>query len=196
MSFLWWIEWATKDSSSIMTGRVGGSGTSGGATLRPTGGTNSVSTPSGFETAYAQMRYHHIEDFIGNMVEFVDGSVGTGSSGGVQYVTANPANFGDTSANHNLLAFNSLTASGNCNAAYGWDEANPFLCLPKEVVKNSSYNTYFCDYASTGNNIVLYFGAYYNTAAAAYGISHFGRAQAFYTNAIAGGRLLYKPPKE
>lgn len=193
LTFLWWIEWATKKSDTIMSGRISGSGTSGGSSMRPTGGTDSVATPSGYETSYAQMRYHYIEDFVGNLLEFVDGSVGTGSSGGVQYVTANPANFGDTSANHNSLVFNSPTTSGNCNAAYGWDDANPFLCLPKETVNNSSYNTYFCDYASTSNNIVLCCGAYWSADYAYYGVSYFDRNAVSYSIATIGGRLLYKP---
>lgn len=193
MLFLWWIEWATKDSSSIMTGRIRDSGTSGGKSACNTGGTDSVSTPSGHNTSTAQMRYHYIEDFVGNYFEFVDGSVGTSSSGGVQYVTADPAYFGDTSANHNSLAFNSPTTSGSCLAAMGWDDNNPFLCLPKETVSNNSYNTYFCDYAATSNRTVLYCGAYWSDFVAYTGVSNFDRTDISTSFNIAGGRLLYKP---
>ena len=112
LTFLWWIEWATKKSDTIMTGRISGSGTSGGTTKRSTGGTDAVTTASGYETAYAQMRYHYIEDFVGNLLEFVDGSVGTGSSGGAQYVTADPTKYGDSSTDHDTLSFNAPTTSG------------------------------------------------------------------------------------
>ena len=192
LTFLWWIEWATKKSDTIMTGRISGSGTSGGATKRSTGGTDAVTTASGYETAYAQMRYHYIEDFVGNLLEFVDGSVGTGSSGGAQYVTADPTKYGDSSTDHDTLSFNAPTTSGDCNAAYGWDDAHPFLCLPKETVSDSNYSIYFCDYASTSNNIVLYCGADWNYAYANCGVSCFYRVTASYSSSSIGGRLLYK----
>ena len=191
MMFLWWIEWATKDSASIMTGRIANSGTSGGNSMRPTGGTDNVTTPSGFETAYAQMRYHYIEDFVGNLYEFVDGSVGTGSSGGIQYVTADPTKFADSTTNLNA-SFNSPTTSGNCIAAFGWDVNNPFLCLPKVTVSNSSYNTYFCDYGEKSNNIVLYCGAGWNYSTAYFGLSSFNRSTASFSDYYIGGRLMYK----
>lgn len=151
-----------------------------------------MATPSGYETAYAQMRYHYIEDFVGNFFGFVDGSVGTGSSGGIQYVTADPAYFGDTSANHNSLAFNYPTG-GNCLAAMGWDDNNPFLCLPRATVNDSSRNTYFCDGVDTSNNIVLFCGAVWIDYGNSYGVSRFKREAASHSSNIIGGRLLYKP---
>lgn len=189
MNFLWWIEWATKDSASIMTGRTAGSGTSGGNSIRSTGGTDTLITPSGFEIAYKQMRWHYIEDFVGNLLEFVDGSVGAGSSGGIQYVSAIPANYSDSTSGMNA-SFNSPTSSGNCIVAFGWDANNPFLCLPKLTVSNNSYNTYFCDYGSTSNNVVLCCGARWNYSSANYGVSYFDRRSASYSIDSIGGRLL------
>lgn len=192
MSFLWWIEWATKDSSSIMTGRISGSGTSGGATVRPTGGTNAVTTPSGFETAYAQMRYHYIEDFIGNMLEFVDGNVGSGSS---YYVTASPAAYSDATTGHANLPYgypSNASSSNRCISAFGWDANNPFLCQPIEQI-GTDYTIHFCDANSAANNVVLYCGAYYGSAGATFGLSYFDRNAASTAVTYFGGRLLYKP---
>lgn len=137
------------------------------------------------------MRYHYIEDFVGNLFEFVDGSVGTGSSGGVQYVTDDPTKFSDTTTNMNA-SFNSPTTSGNCIAAFGWDVNNPFLCLPKVTVSNDSYDTYFCDYGATSNDIVLYCGAHWYNSRASLGLSSFNRATASHSSDYIGGRLLYK----
>lgn len=186
MVFLWLIEWANKDSQSIMRGVDNG-------TARNTGGTDALTTPSGFNTSTQQMRYHYIEDFVGNYFEFVDGSVGSGSSGGVQYVSANPSAYNDTGSGFNTLSWNSPTTSGNCLAALGWDANNPFLCLPIEIVNNSSYNTYFCDYASTSNNIVLYCGASWYYSAVNIGVLSFSRSTASFAYNYIGGRLLYKP---
>ena len=186
MVFLWLIEWANKNSQSIMRGVDNG-------TQRNTGGTDALTTPSGFNTSTQQMRYHYIEDFVGNYFEFVDGSVGTGSSGGAQYVSATPSAYNDTGTGFNTLSWNSPTTSGDCLAALGWDDNNPFLCLPKETVNNSGYNTYFCDYASTSNNIVLCCGADWSNSAAYYGVLYFYRNAASNALINIGGRLLYKP---
>lgn len=187
--FLWFIEFATKNSESVMVGKTSATGSS----PCNCGGTDSVTTPSGFNTTTKQMRYHYIEDFIGNYLEFVDGSVGNGSKGGAQYVTADPSKFGDSSANHTALSFNAPNTSGNCLAALGWDTNNPFLCLPIETVNNGSYNTYFCDYGSTSNNVVLCVGASWSSSGASYGVSHFYRDGASASYGNVGGRLLYKP---
>jgi hypothetical protein len=185
MDFLWWIEWATKDSASIMTGRIADSGTSGDSSVRPTGGTDTLTTPSGFETAYKQMRWHYIEDFVGNLLEFVDGFV---STGGIRYVSAIPANYSDKTSGMNA-SFNSPTSSGKCIAAFGWDANNPFLCLPKLTVSNNSYNTYFCDHGDTYTG-VLYCGAQWDSSYAGEGVSCFTCNSSSVSGTIIGGRLL------
>lgn len=187
MMFLWWIEFANKDSQSIMRGVDN-------RTARSTGGTDSLTSPSGFNTSTKQMRYHYIEDFVGNYYEFVEGSVGNGTAGSTQYVTADPSKFSDNTSGLNALAFNSpASGNGNCIAAFGWDHNNPFLVLPKEVVNNGSNNTYFCDYGSTSNNVVCYCGAYWSNSGADVGVSCFVRGLSAYSSSSVGGRLLYKP---
>lgn len=196
MMFLWWIEWATKDSSSVMTGCMLGTGTTGGTTVMPTGGTDGITTPSGYELTRKQMRYHYIEDFVGNYMEFVDGvymyRAGTSY---YDYATADPSKFADSTSGLTKLAY-------PCNASYtdatitafGWDSSNPFLCTPTGAVNNSSYNTYFCDgiYRSTSSTAypVLYCGAYFSGLGADCGLSFFYTRTATSTYSNVGSRLL------
>lgn len=196
MMFLWWIEWATKNSQNIMTGCISGSGTTGGTTTMPTGGTDALTTPSGYELTRRQMRYHYIEDFIGNYMEFVDGVyMGRAGTSYYDYATADPSKFGDSTTNHTKLAY-------PCNASYtyatiaafGWDSRNPFLCTPTTAVNNSSYNTYFCDriYRTTSSTAypVPYVGAFYDNSGALCGLSYFGCNAATRSSTSVGSRLL------
>ena len=188
LMFLWYIEFATKKSDSIMTGRISGSGTNGGNSKRPTGGTDSLGTPSGYETAYGQMRYHYIEDFIGNQMEFVDGVCCKGV-GAYDYVTDNPDDFSDDTTNKTPLAY--PVPSNNWLTALGWDSDNPFMCMPADT-NGGSGTTYFCDYSGNADSSspVLYCGVYYSNASAYYGLSYFYRCNAGGSNANRGGRLL------
>ena len=188
LMLLWWIEFATKDSRSIMTGRIYGSGNKGGCSRRPCGGTDSVPTPSGFETAYAQMRYHYIEDFIGNVWEMVDG-IYMSNVGQYDYVTADPTKFSDTTDGKAALSY--VNPSNNEIAAYGWDPDNPFLFMPIETVSNNSYNTYFCDRVShySGYPVVLA-GAGYSDSNANCGLSYVYYTDASNNYAYCGSRLL------
>ena len=188
LMLLWWIEFATKKSDSVMSGRIAGSGTAGGSTRRPCGGTDSVPTPSGFETAYAQMRYHFIEDFIGNVWEMVDG-IYLNNVGQQDYVTADPTKFSETTDGKNALPW--VNPANQEIAAYGWDPDNPFLFMPIEVVNNGSYNTYFCDQVNhAAGNPVMLAGAWCSSAGARYGLSYVNSASASNNLADCGSRLL------
>ena len=188
LMLLWWIEFATKKSDSVMSGRIAGSGTAGGSARRPCGGTDSVPTPSGFETAYAQMRYHYIEDFIGNVWEIVDG-IYLNNVGQQDYVTANPTKFSETTDGKNALPW--VNPANQEIAAYGWDPDNPFLFMPIEVVNNGGYNTYFCDQVShaAGDSVMLA-GARYSNASASCGLSYVNCTSAAGSGAYCGSRLL------
>jgi hypothetical protein len=192
--FLWLIEWATKDSASVMTGRINGSGTSGGNTVRPSGGTDGLSTSSGFETAYAQMRWHYIEDFFGNLAKFYDGIIST-ASGSPSYVTTDPSKFSDTdTTNMSALSFNNAVTSDSkhCIAALGWDADHPFFLVPIETVNNGSYDTYFCDYYfCAADRPVVNGGASYYSASALYGAFQVIAYDATTANGIIGSRLLH-----
>ena len=189
LDFLWLIEWATKNSQSIMTGRIKNSGTSGGSTVRPTGGTDGVTTPSGFETAYAQMRYHYIEDFVGNVMEFVDG-ICMPNSGTPYYVTADPSKFADTTTNMNQTSYNA--PSSDWIYALGWDADNPFLVMPVTSGNGASESTGFCDYVYVNGSSypVLSVGAHYNYSNSNYGVFFANSDNTSNAFSSRGGRLL------
>ena len=190
LTLLWLIEWATKDSASIMTGRIYKSGTCGGWSRRPTGGTDTVTTPSGFETAYGQMRYHYIEDFIGNTFEIIDG-ICTHGVGENDYVTTDPAFFSDDDEGKRPLSF--INPENGEIAALGWDENNPFMIMPIETVENDDNDTFFCNevYHFAGLPVALG-GAYYNNAHASFGLFYVIASYASNSYANLGSRLLYK----
>ena len=188
LMLLWWIEFATKESRSIMTGRIYNSGTEGGCARRPCGGTDELTTPSGFEPKYGQMRYHFIEDFIGNVWEMVDGISMSGEDE-YDYVTNIPANFSDKHDGKSALPW--LNPSDGVVAAYGWDPDNPFLFMPIATVDNDDCDTYFCNYVfHYAGDPVMLAGARYNNAGARYGLSYGNFTGATNSGANYGSRLL------
>lgn len=189
MQFLWWIEWATKKSDSIMSGTISGSGTSGGSSRMNTGGTDNVETPSGFELTRAQMRYHYIEDFVGNMWELVDGVCCKGP-GEYDYVTTDPSKFSDDTTDKSALAY--AVPNNGYIKAFGWDSAHPFMCMPIET--GGSASTYFCDYSENANSSypVLFCGAHYNNNNANYGLSYYNRNNSGNNNNNLGARNLVR----
>lgn len=190
LMFLWWIEFATKNSASVMTGTRYG---------KTTGNTDSIYNEeegenfcvSGYNTSTSQMVWHGIEDYIGNGYECEDGITGDGTSGGVQYVSDDYTLYDDYSSGSKMsaLSYNSPTTSGNCLEALGWDEEKPFLCQPIATRSDSNYTTGFCNYGSTSNNIVSCRGCH-APSLAGNGVSNFTRNNVSYTYADIGCRLL------
>lgn len=188
LMFLWWIEFATKNSASIMTGTLYG---------KTTGNTDSIYNEeegenfcvSGYNTSTSQMVWHGIEDYIGNGYEWEDGITGTGSSGGVQYVSDDYTKYNDTGSGMDTLSFNSPTTSGNCLEALGWDGEHPFLVQPIATRSDGNYASGFCDYGSTSNNIVSPRGCSYPSTANN-GVSSFYRNDVSSSNSLIGCRLL------
>jgi len=182
MKFLWMIEFATKNSNSIIAGQAASSA------LSPCGTTDTLTTPTGWKLgpSYYPMRYHYIEDFVGNCFEFIDGIVGQSSLNSSLYATNNPVYFSDTTSGKSLLCYTGVNLSPGCVAAIGWDADNPFECMPCESVNNASYNTYFCDLAYYSGASAYNTGSYYQ-----------GNQEGLYANTnnsggvYVAGRLLY-----
>lgn len=144
MKFLWWIEWATKNAPSIMTGCYSGAGTTGGNAKITTGATNSLSTPSGYELTRNRMRWHYIEDFVGGLSVTLDGVYLKGLSGEI-YATDNIKDYNDSTTYHNKLAYTNPAYDRTCIKAYGWDPNHPFLSMPCETSETTAnYTSYFC----------------------------------------------------
>jgi len=143
LRFLFLIEYATKDSVSIMTGRNYNSSSV------FTGGTDTIVTPSGFNVTNKQMKYRNIEDFYGNGLETIDGiylNKGTNVLADMQ--TRNTNNF-------NSISYIFNTLSSGMISAYGWDSNNPFICMPVEV--SGSATTYWCDQFSNSGRTNIQF---------------------------------------
>lgn len=187
MNFLWLIEWATKNSASIMEGVTGVYGSP-----VNTGGTDSLSTPSGFNTTTKQMRWHYIEDFVGNYLEWVDGAVWATTK---LYVSSNPSNYSDTTSKHSEFGPTISSTQGDCLAALGWDENNPFLCYVVEFYGDSSYSTGFCDRCTHGapSVVELYCGSYWKNTSAGLGVFFCIPVLPSTSANVLGSRLLYKP---
>lgn len=190
MTFLWWIEWATKNSESIMPGKTAATGLS----RCQTGGTDNVSTPSGFNTTTKQMRYHYIEDFVGNFLEWIDGVSGMTNS--KVWVSANPDDYADTNGPANYKQPSYVTSeSANCIKAFGWDPENPFLCYFSKTTGSQNWTQAFCDggWAVSSSSPVMYSGAFWNDSNAVRGLCYCDYTNARYSSSSIGGRLLYNP---
>ena len=199
MKFLWWIEFATKDSVSVMSGRISGSGTSGGNSSRATGGTDKITTPSGYETTYKQMRWHYIEDFVGNFMELIDGvylGYRSSSSYGNSYVTSDYTKYSDSKTDMSTYPYLYTLSGTTLVKGYWWNSSLPFLCLPDGgTTATTTYTTYFCDsmyIATSSTNTIMYGGAtyYYNTNS--YGLSYMTSTSASTAPSYTGARLLYR----
>lgn len=197
LAFLWLIEWATKDSQSIMKGRYKESGSQGGTSARNTGGTDNIATPSGFESDYGQMRYHYIEDFVGNLAFHIDGvnlTLGTGTNN--YYVTNDPSEFSDSYANYSAISY-SVPNRDRCISSLGWDANNPFMCLPRTTA-NMQYNSnYYCDSLSSnaGNDLGICIEAdiWLGNSSAPRGLFGFAPFTNSRSADYIGSRLLHTP---
>ena len=177
MNFLWWIEFATKDSKGLFPMTFD--------SKQETGKTDIISTPSGV-LANGRLKWHYVEDFFGNVCNFIDGIKGNYDwyddvySGNLSY-----------SANQQYLPY--VTRS------LGWDSNHPFLCMPKEIgTFEDGMNTYFCDNGDISEQGELYFGGRSYRKASGLeleneGISMFTRNTKNYKQLHIGSRLLYCP---
>lgn len=184
MNFLWWIEWATKNSESIMTGKTSATGSS----QCNTGGTDDVSTPSGFNTSTKQMRYHYIEDFVGNYREFYDGI--SGSTSNKVWVCADASKYSDTVGADGYSQVSYTTAGNGWVYSFGWDNDNPFQCYYR--LYNNTYGG-FCDmgYTTSSTNPIVYGGASWYVSRTLYGLCYFDGISVSYSDNDISARLLY-----
>ncbi len=192
LMFLWWIEFATKNSRSVMSGTKYG---------KITGNTDTIYNEedgdnfcvSGYDTSSGQMVWHGIEDYIGNGLEWEDGITGNGVSGGAQYVSDNYTLYTDDNSGiaskMPALSFNSPTTQGNVLEAIGWDKTKPFLCQPIATRNDTNYNSGFYTYVSTDNNVTSSRGADDPTYSFR-GVSAFNRSRSTSTFYETGCRLV------
>lgn len=169
LDFLWLIEFATKNSESVMWGYTGYG--------QSCGATDSLTVPSGQLASQGRMRWRYIEDFIGNGLEFFDGLTGYAA-------TDDASKYNDNSTGD--LTFPSV--SGACLSALKIDASKPLLAVPGATVNNSNYNTFFCDYAGLDGSAVCYRGR--SSASADVGLFCVSSRNASYGSVDLGSRLL------
>ncbi len=190
--FLWWIEYATKDADSIMKGRRSRSGTGKTEEACTTGNTDSIPTPSGYVLETEQMKWHNIEDFVGNYLEWIDGVTYAGTSGKIR-VCDDPTKFSDSTsdANYKVPSY-TIPSSTNYITAFGWDPDNPFMCYPTKTVSGENG---FCDYCYpvSSSYPVVCSGAVWNGSSSYLGLVYFNGSSASYSYSDLGGRLLKIP---
>jgi len=177
MNFLWLIEFANKNSQELFPMTY--------TSKLNTGGTDSLTTPSGFLTSNKRFRWHYIEDFFGNMAEALDGVTGN------SLASADPSIYNDNGTNYNTLGYTVTWTEGSYIKALGWDNNNPFLCMPAEIGGGGS--TYFCDclYGTLRQGNWCFcggdYGGHYMDVSGLFFLYQYNTYGAF------GARLLYKP---
>ena len=137
-----------------------------------------------------QMIYRGIENFYGNIYDWVDGVNANGQS---LYVCLNPDNYADdTSTNYTQLSYNLGTTSGEFIKTLGMDTSNNWAMLPNTT--GGSDSTYYPDkmWFSSGWHVALFGGAWnYASSAGAFCWSLGNSSSDAYSD--TGSRLLYTP---
>lgn len=160
-----------------------GKGYTGGSAVTSTGGTNGKGDTYGTSSNTQQVILFGIEDFYGNIWEWIDGLVSDASR---NILTATDG-FNDTGSGYDSFP-SGVTANeggymnkpqGNADTGFTYKE------------KNGSSTTYFCDSSGLGASCVARFGGGYGSGDDA-GVFYFDVSNASsYANAYVGGRLMY-----
>lgn len=175
LDFLWLIEFATKDSDSVMTGLLDYG--------KSCGETDSIIAPSGQLSSEGRMRWRYIEDFIGNGFEFFDGLTG-------YKATDIESNYTDDSTTGELT-FERCNAYFQALKIYS---TKPLLAVPQQ--SGASETTYFCDYANFDGRAVYSRGRRSSASSSSHpyeGLFYIESAYARNRYGYIGSRLLLIP---
>jgi len=142
LTFLWLIEFANKRATNIMNGYS--------STNQATGATNAIEALTGYLTANNRMKYRGIEDFVGNDAVWMPDVTGA------YYTSREVETYKNGTINKIQLSYyKNITTSSSWRGvqALGWDDNNPFICLPSKL-GTASATTYFGTsmYGPNGNN--------------------------------------------
>lgn len=175
---LYAIKYKMKNAQEVI-----GKGYTGGSAVTTTGQTNGKGDTYGTSSNTQQVVLFGIEDFYGNIWEWVDGLV---TDGNRNILTATD-NFNDSGSGYNSFA-SGVTANeggymnkpqGNADTGFTYKE------------KNGSSTTYFCDSSSLFASCVAKFGGYYGSGDDAGVFSFSVNAASSYSSAGIGGRLMF-----
>lgn len=137
--------------------------------------------------------YRGIEDFWGNVWEWVDG---VNWNGGTYYVCNNPANYADdTATNYTALSYKGNTGwSSSYITTEGLDTGNNSHVMLPSAAGSGSESTYYCDacWSNTGWRVFLHGGPWHYGSACGLFTALLSIASSF-SSAGIGSRLLYIP---
>ena len=174
-------------------GAVGYGFANGNSASMPTGGTNTAGMNSEFMTesdrtgGKKQIKCLGIEDFWGNIYQWVDG-ITTDSSRRL-CVCHIPGSFSDSTSGTNINVIASGVSSDISNYLSKVQGSTDGGFVAKEV--SGSDSTYFCDYANLSASRVACFGGDWSNGANAGAFDLLVSSSASYANAHIGSRLMY-----
>lgn len=172
------LKYKNLDSQSVL-----GQGYVGGSAAASTGATNTRGMDYGTTSTTTQMKLFGLEDFWGNIWEWIDGIV-TDSTRNILTATDN---FNDSGSGYKNQGQGATSNIGNYMSKPQGKSETGFLA--KEV--NGSQSTYFCDYASLYASCVALFGSYWGDGATA-GAFHLHVAYAASASAASlAARLMF-----
>lgn len=148
-----------------------------------TGGTETKGMDWGETTGKQHMKLFGLEDFWGNVYEWIDGIV-TDSTRNILTATDNFNDSGTGYTNRGQGATSNV--SGWLSKPQGSTETG---FLAKEV--GGSETTYFCDYADLSASCVAYFGGYWSIASDAGAFRLSVHDSASYSGSNIAARLMY-----
>ena len=183
---LFYVEFATLDSQSIMMGYVDGT-----TSAVASGTTDTVSTASGSPTSnisgtYA-MKYRGIENLYGNIWQFVDG---VNIQNHQAYISKNPTNYQSDVFTGEYIPLGYINSNeNNYVIEMGLDTNQPYANFPITVgtYDNSIYKDHY--FQDTGNRVALFGGHYGKNAGGSYWIFNHSSSN---THSSVGSRLLKK----
>lgn len=150
-----------------------------------TGGTNTRGMDWGESTGKDQMKLFGIEDFYGNIYEFIDGVY---SNGNRQIYVAD-GNFNDTGSGYTSAG--TSTFSSNIGGYMRYPNGTNLAGFSPASQTYGTDSTYFCDSAYVVASRLAAFGGTWNHASAA-GVFRLDVSRtASGSNAIYGARLMY-----
>lgn len=141
-------------------------------------------------TVYGANQYRYIENWWGNVFDWIDGIY---FSDRTIYAIKNPANFSDDTGGTNIgtrANANGVVTEWTAPSVSGFE----YALYPAAVTTDSNYETYDCDGSSyNASGVVLYGGGYYGQGQYYGAFCLSGSNAASYKNANRGSRLQKLP---
>lgn len=141
-------------------------------------------------TVYGANQYRYIENWWGNVFDWIDGIY---FSDRTIYAIKNPANFSDDTGGTNIgtrANANGVVTEWTEPSASGFE----YALYPAAVTTDNNYETYDCDYSSYyASGVVLCGGGYYYQSQSYGAFCLYGNNAASYKNAVLGSRLQKLP---